>query len=156
MKAGRIAAIGTSLRLKNKFGSGYTVSVVVNEESKLPAVEKFVFSTFEEITESTPSSAVNGLKEKPEEEKTKEKSKSEKKKDEGSTASPSDKVELKSSAHNVATFKVPVTLGDYLPSFFEKLEEKRKKLGVQDFQLSMTTLEEVRSIPNQIFHLKCY
>jgi hypothetical protein len=42
-------------------------------------------------------------------------------------------------------FNIPRTMLPHLPAFFERLETVKQQLGVIDMQLSLTTLEEVRS-----------
>jgi len=196
MKGGRIAALGTSLRLKSKYGSGYTVSVVSEDsQKKMAKIEKFVFQSMEEIKKNSDASKTKAIVYESDEDepliednsddeangsskKKKKKNKSKKKNKEkekveqnGSTellkspsksTAPSEKsssshgskensstpeeVRLESAQHGVSTFKFPVSFANYLPSFFEKLEANGKKLGIHDFQLNMTTLEEVHHL----------
>jgi hypothetical protein len=142
MKGGRIAALGTSLRLKNRFGSGYTVSVIAKEE-KMPEVQSFIFNSFDR------SKAIAGADSQireVEDAEPKKKSKKHKPTTQDEThahGATSGKIELVSQVQSVSTFKIPLTFSDVLPSFFENLEAMKKKLGIRDFQLSMTTLEEV-------------
>jgi hypothetical protein len=45
MTRGRLKAIGTSLKLKNKFGDGYRVSMMVPRGSDVPSVKLMITST---------------------------------------------------------------------------------------------------------------
>lgn len=150
MKGGRIAALGTSLRLKNRFGSGYTVSVIAKEDS-MKQVQDFVFDSFD-ATKALRSAEENGSSAHVREvddadDAPKKKKKKPQKQDDAADAThavaSSGGVELVSQVQAVSTFKIPLNFASVLPDFFENLEGVKKKLGIKDFQLSMTTLEEV-------------
>jgi ABC-type multidrug transport system ATPase subunit len=42
MSQGRLKAVGRSIRLKNKFGSGYRISLVVSRGSRVPTVKQMI------------------------------------------------------------------------------------------------------------------
>jgi ATP-binding cassette subfamily A (ABC1) protein 1 len=139
MKGGRLASLGTSLRLKNKYGTGYTINVVAPKKS-LDLVSSFVLRHFEDTTNSKRSSQ--------EVRKRRTKKDTETLVEFGSNPSSPNKhneenVHLLGTSTNVASFKIPVRFNDQLPDFFEALESNKSKLGIKDFQISMTTLEEV-------------
>lgn len=46
MKGGRVATVGTSLRLKNRFGSGYSISIVAKSPENIPGISNFVTACF--------------------------------------------------------------------------------------------------------------
>jgi len=48
MKDGYLASIGTNLHLKNKYGSGYSISIL-SEESKLQGIKTFINSELKEL-----------------------------------------------------------------------------------------------------------
>jgi len=108
MKDGRLATVGTSIRLKNRFGTGYGIAVLGKSPSDVPAIKQFVLDEFK--TASKPIVI--------EDEEAKAKL-------------------------GVFQFEVPRSESKRLPSFFQKLEKSRDKIGARDFQVALSTLEEV-------------
>jgi ABC-type multidrug transport system ATPase subunit len=153
MKGGRLASIGTSLRLKNKYGTGYTINVVAPKKS-LDEITSFVLGHFKSVSSSMPAATANGTANGNGEVRKRKSKKNDtetlvalhektKKHHHKHGHDDENEVRLLSKSHNVASFKVPVRFNDALPDFFEALESNKTKLGIKDFQISMTTLEEV-------------
>ena len=128
MARGRVRAYGSSLRLKQKFGSGYQLSVAVVGSSVGGSSEKggAVAATTHANEEETAAlkasrvAVVEGLF-----------------KEHLGVAGPED------AGGAYIVFLVPKDAEDKLPSFLKMLEGKRKDLGITDIQISLTSLEEV-------------
>lgn len=122
MKEGRLATIGTSIRLKNRFGTGYGISILGNGPQDVPEIRKFVLGQFRNATTVPfpqppwPPSHLQPIVIE----------------DEAAKA-----------ALGVFQFEVPRTESKQLPAFFKLLEKNKKKIGVKDFQVTLATLEEV-------------
>eukprot|EP00003_Mantamonas_plastica_P027264 TRINITY_DN5807_c0_g1_i2.p1 TRINITY_DN5807_c0_g1~~TRINITY_DN5807_c0_g1_i2.p1 ORF type:complete len:496 (+),score=189.23 TRINITY_DN5807_c0_g1_i2:1108-2595(+) len=99
MSKGRLSCIGTSLHLKNKFGAGYSMTVLAKEES-MEDIKTFFKENLDGIE---PFSTNMGLLD-----------------------------------YNIDRPKLPK-----LPDFFQQLESNKQQLGIENVQISMTTLEEV-------------
>eukprot|EP00474_Spongospora_subterranea_P009421 CRZ09879.1 hypothetical protein [Spongospora subterranea] len=99
MHQGRFACLGNSLHLKQKYGSGYRITVLA-DRSKQQAIQNLF---------------INGLK--------------------GCT--------LMGVEEGGQKFNVPRECTEKLPDFFMDLENRRKEFGIDDIQLSLSTLEEV-------------
>jgi ABC-type multidrug transport system ATPase subunit len=107
MKEGRIATIGTSLHLKNKFGKGFDISIVTKDKNNIPNIKEFVTKNL--IHEEQCVAVFNE--------------------------------EL--SKLGVLKFNISRDHSALLPKFFRKLEKKKSSLGVADFQVNLSTLEQV-------------
>lgn len=122
MKDGYIAAVGTNLRLKNKFGTGYSVTILTEAE-KTQSVRQFVEQEFaERVAKDTnkKESIMDGVEE--------------------------EQFSLMSEMPGVLEYKIPSRYADTMSDFFEDIEKRRKEFGVHDVQLSLTTLEDVSHI----------
>ncbi|KAJ3446745.1 abc transporter a family member 1-related [Anaeramoeba flamelloides] len=97
--AGKLRCVGTSLHLKNKFGTGYRISMIVHE-GQIDNIKKVV-------EEQLPNCFFIG------------------------------------ESLVTLTIEVPREDTQQLPDFFGYLEQNKKDLGIQDFSVSLTTLEEV-------------
>ncbi len=124
MKDGYIAAVGTNLRLKNKFGTGYSVTIL-SEAEKTQAVREFVEKEFAERVahdaNNKKESIVDGVEE--------------------------EQFSLMSEMPGVLEYKIPSRYADTMSDFFENVEGRRKEFGIHDVQLSLTTLEDVSIAP---------
>ncbi|KAJ3451984.1 abc transporter a family member 1-related [Anaeramoeba flamelloides] len=97
--AGKLRCVGSSLHLKNKFGTGYRISIIA-KEGKISGVKKMVKKKFP-------------------------------------------KANFLGETITTITIEIPRKKNKQLPQFFEYLEENQKGLGISDFSVSLTTLEEV-------------
>ncbi|KAJ3429237.1 abc transporter a family member 1-related [Anaeramoeba flamelloides] len=97
--AGKLRCVGSSLHLKNKFGTGYRISIIA-EEGKIDGVKKMVKKKFQ-------------------------------------------KANFLGETITTITIEIPRRKNKALPQFFEYLEKNQKRLGISDFSVSLTTLEEV-------------
>lgn len=123
MKDGYIAAVGTNLRLKNKFGTGYSVTIL-SEPEKTQNVRQFVEEEFAERVANDAHNKKESMMEGVEEEQ----------------------FSLMSEMPGVLEYKIPSRYADTMSNFFEDIEKRRKEFGIHDVQLSLTTLEDVSNI----------
>lgn len=114
MARGRLRAFGSSLRLKQRFGSGYELSVAVAGTKSASSVNLSSMEGRERI-----DAVVKYFEE------------------ELGTGQP----EEGSGAYVV--FRVPKDKERMLSAFLNKLEYKKQELGITDVQISLTSLEEV-------------
>jgi hypothetical protein len=114
MKDGYMAAVGTNLRLKNKFGTGYSVTVL-SEAAGQANLRQFIESVFENRAKHEKDAMVAA----------------------------EDKFTLMSEMPGVLEYKIPSRYADTMSDFFEDIEARRKEFGIHDVQLSLTTLEDV-------------
>jgi len=120
MKDGYLAAVGTNLRLKNKFGTGYSVTILSDAE-RTQDVRNFVEQEFAERMANDANkkkSILDGVEE--------------------------EQFSLMSEMPGVLEYKIPSRYADTMSNFFEDIEGRRKEFGIHDVQLSLTTLEDVR------------
>jgi ABC-type multidrug transport system ATPase subunit/phosphodiesterase/alkaline phosphatase D-like protein len=122
MKDGYMAAVGTNLRLKNKFGTGYSVTVLSDPE-KGPEVRQFVESVFNNRAADEAKARKESLIAGP--------------------AVEEEQFTLMSEMPGVLEYKIPSRYADTMSDFFEDIEARRKEFGIHDVQLSLTTLEDV-------------
>ncbi len=118
MKDGYMAAVGTNLRLKNKFGTGYSVTILSDPAKGQASLRQFIESVFETRARREKESIVDGA---------------------------DDKFTLMSEMPGVLEYKIPSRYADTMSDFFEDIEARRKEFGIHDVQLSLTTLEDVRN-----------
>jgi ABC-type multidrug transport system ATPase subunit/phosphodiesterase/alkaline phosphatase D-like protein len=138
MKEGRIAALGTSIHLKNRYGAGYSIHIV-GDETKMEQVKEFVL---QELGKN--ESAEKKEKAAKKKRKTKTKTKAKKEKAEPITSTNNDvRIEFTSVVPGIINFRIPLVLTKKMAQFFKHIEEAKKDLHIEDVQLSMTTLEEV-------------
>jgi len=116
MKQGKFIAMGTTLHLKQKFGSGYRVSVIFEsslesgtskkqeELARLSAVAQSVITFVQQQISSA---------------------------------------KVISKVGNSVDFKMDQASGDKLPLLLAQLEANKLQFGISDIQLNLTTLEEV-------------
>jgi ABC-type multidrug transport system ATPase subunit len=126
MARGRVRAYGSSLRLKQRFGSGYQLAVAVSG------------GTAGGKDGGVANGNTNGNK----------KENAEVKKARVDAVTALFKRELGVSAPEAGTgaylvFLVPKSAENELPGFLRQLEERKNELGVTDIQISLTSLEEV-------------
>lgn len=132
MKGGLLASLGTSLRLKNKYGSGYTVSMVTDPKlGNTHQLQPFVEEHFKAADSAQSQQVIRRRKN------------VDPALEHANHTSSSEAVTQVSGGNNVVSFKIPQKFESNLPKFFESLEHNQRRLGVKDYQLSMTTLEEV-------------
>ncbi|XP_057868704.2 ABC transporter A family member 11 [Cryptomeria japonica] len=117
MARGKLRCIGTSVRLKSRFGAGYIVHVSLHEESK---------NNLQNVNNSLQGKG-NG----PQYEKLKHFFK--------------ERLNIEPKEENKAyiTFIIPREKEEQLTDFFAELENREEELGISDIQLSLATLEEV-------------
>lgn len=113
MARGRIRAIGSSIRLKQKFGAGYEVSVSVG------AAHASESSTDDMQNVKTDADAVKEF------------------------FRDSLGLSPKEENRAYITYLIPRNQEKALPGFLNKLESEQERLKITDIQLSLTTLEEV-------------
>ncbi|KAL4859820.1 ABC transporter A family member 2 [Chlorella vulgaris] len=113
MARGRVRAIGSALRLKQRFGSGYQLSVSVMPPRATPAAGA------EAAAVAANAAAVKALF----------------KSELG--------VEPADESRAYITFLVPKAGEHALPAFLHTLDARRQQLGVTDVQIGLTSLEEV-------------
>ena len=120
MKDGYMAAVGTNLRLKNKFGTGYSVTILSDPEKGQANLRQFIESAFESRAKSESAQTIlEGAEE---------------------------KFILMSEMPGVLEYKIPSRYADSMSNFFEDIEARRKEFGIHDIQLNLTTLEDVRAL----------
>ncbi|KAK1298423.1 ABC transporter A family member 2 [Acorus calamus] len=115
MAKGKLRCIGTSIRLKSKFGTGYITNV------------SFLGNT----PGQTPNNYSNGIPNEPHLEPVKEFFKN--------------RLGVVPKEENKAflTFVIPHEKEGLLTEFFAELQDRERELGISDIQLGLTTLEEV-------------
>uniref|UniRef100_A0A0D6QSR9 ABC transporter domain-containing protein n=1 Tax=Araucaria cunninghamii TaxID=56994 RepID=A0A0D6QSR9_ARACU len=119
MARGKLRCIGTSIRLKSRFGAGYVVHVSMEKES--------VQNNFLQNGNNSLEGEVDGLKY----EKVK--------------CFFRERLSIQPKEENKAyiTFIIPREKEEQLTAFFEELQNMEEELGISDIQLSLATLEEV-------------
>eukprot|EP01018_Ginkgo_biloba_P024056 Gb_37633 [translate_table: standard] len=119
MARGKLRCIGTSIRLKSRFGTGYVVNVSVHKES--------VGNIFLQNGYNSLQSEGSGLESEPVKHFFKDRL----------------NVEPKEENKAYITFIIPREKEQQLTDFFAELQDREKELGISDVQLSLATLEEV-------------
>ena len=114
MARGSVRAYGSSLRLKQRFGSGYQLAIAVNGGRKGEKKE-----TSEQLLKERSAALAAVFKEKLD----------------------VDAPETGPGAYLV--FLVPKSAQHELPAFLQRLESRRDELSIADIQISLTSLEEV-------------
>ena len=104
MSAGKLRCCGSSLFLKSRYGVGYYLTMVTNQD---PSIIRNV----EKIEEFVRAS-VNGSK-------------------------------LMMDANREITFQLPVSSTSQFVQFFDQLDSRLEELGLENYSISATTLEEV-------------
>lgn len=133
MARGWIKAFGTSLRLKQRFGSGYHLSVAISdattplEESKKP-VDKTNHGVREVCTDVSMEDRRNRILQFFEERLN---------------IAPYEERGTFFSQSSYLIFSIPNEKVRFLPDFLEELELKRAELYISDVQISLTSLEDV-------------
>ncbi len=122
MARGRVRAYGSSLRLKQRFGSGYQLAVAI---------------TGGDVKEGVTTTATTTKKENEEVKKARVNAVTALFKSELGVNAP----EAGTGAYLV--FLVPKSAENDLPGFLRQLEDRKSELGVTDIQISLTSLEEV-------------
>lgn len=125
MARGRLRALGSSLRLKQRFGSGYQIAVSTASSSSNPSTA--------ELEDVAASPAMAGS------------STAHIKRNNAVKAFFRAELGLETSEESRAyvQFLVPHTLESRLAGFLAKLEAASPELGICDIQMSLTSLEEV-------------
>ena len=122
---GRLRCFGSPLRLKNKFGSGYRISV-----SATPTLSSSGSSTqLDSLTRSGSSAALAAL--------------SARNAPLHAFFKSSLGLEVGEEAGAYSTFVIPRSLDGQVGPFLKELLGRREKLGLTDVQMSQTTLEQV-------------
>ncbi|KAI4336023.1 hypothetical protein L6164_014601 [Bauhinia variegata] len=114
MAKGRLRCIGTSIRLKSRFGTGFIANISFygnNTGPSPPANEDAVSTTYREAVKQF---FKNHLDVVPKEEN-----------------------------NGFLTFVIPHDRERLLTDFFDELQDKKDEFGISDIQLGLTTLEEV-------------
>ncbi|GMJ04964.1 A. THALIANA ABC2 HOMOLOG 1, ABC2 homolog 1, ATP-binding cassette A2 [Hibiscus trionum] len=114
MVKGRLSCLGTSIRLKSRFGTGFiaNVSFTGSNNGHSPPNGDAVDTTYQQ--DSVKRFFKDHLD-----------------------------VEPKEENQNYLTFIIPHDREKLLTKFFKELEEREQELGIADIQLGLTTLEEV-------------
>ncbi|KAK9040034.1 hypothetical protein V6N11_015214 [Hibiscus sabdariffa] len=114
MVKGRLSCLGTSIRLKSRFGTGFiaNVSFTGSNNGHSPSNGEAVDTTYQQ--ESVKRFFKDHLD-----------------------------VEPKEQNQNYLTFIIPHDREKLLTKFFKELEEREQEFGIADIQLGLTTLEEV-------------
>jgi hypothetical protein len=140
MKGGLLASLGTALRMKSKYGTGYTVSFVTDgNPKKLRQLKNFVEDEFH--VDDSEIEAVQS-------QKLRRRNKGaaaaeDEEKEKISSHTNSERIQEISHVDDIVSYKIPQKYDSELPHFFKAIERRQAELGVKDYQLSMTTLEEV-------------
>ncbi|PSC73682.1 ABC transporter A family member 2 [Micractinium conductrix] len=134
MARGRLRAIGSSLRLKQRFGSGYQLSVSVRPPG-MPRTASMPDSTLADGGVSINGVSVNGGSVRGAVPGAAAALKRLFKEDLG--------VEPTDESKAYITFLVPKAREPQLPAFLQQLDDKRQQLGITDVQICLTSLEEV-------------
>ncbi|OIW17017.1 hypothetical protein TanjilG_00177 [Lupinus angustifolius] len=113
MAKGRLRCIGTSIRLKSRFGSGFiaNISFYGNNVDHSPADEYAVSTTHREAVKQFFKNRLN--------------------------------VKPKEESNKFLTFVIPHDREELLMNFFAELQYREVEFGISDIQLGLTTLEEV-------------
>lgn len=119
MKAGRIRALGTPLGLKNKFGTGYNVTVMA-PPGKLGSAKTFLLHYFKDLRKKLASKMKETVKSNSKK-STKKKASSGNSKDD--VTLPESLVSIFEERPTYITFKCDTITTDYLYAFFTKLEK---------------------------------
>eukprot|EP00210_Caulerpa_lentillifera_P000918 g888.t1 len=114
MAKGNVRAIGSSIRLKQRFGAGYSISVSVDSSSSSSSNQTNKDSTLDALSMSVKAFFMESLGVVPREEN-----------------------------RAYITFLVPRDKEPLLPRFLQELENRQQELRIGDIHLSLTTLEEV-------------
>ncbi|XP_020596735.1 ABC transporter A family member 2-like [Phalaenopsis equestris] len=116
MAKGRLRCLGTSIRLKSKFGTGYiaNISFVGGVPGQTTPVDAELDATHERKAQLVKHFFKHHLD-----------------------------VEAKDENKSFLTFVIPREKEKLLPDFFAELEDREDELGISDIQLGLTTLEEV-------------
>ena len=117
MKDGRLQCCGSELFLKNRFGLGYNLTIVLNANHKLSSAENSVENCSSETSDRNQILAF--LRE----------------------FIPGTEL-VRKSAREI-TFRFPQGLEGSFPDVFDSLESARDRLGIGAYGISNTTLEEV-------------
>jgi len=133
MARGKVRAYGSSLRLKQRFGSGYQLAVAINGGDN----NNNNNNTGMDHKEPPSNHSIHTKKENIELKKARI-----------DTVTALFKSELGVQAPEAGTgayliFLVPKSVENELPGFLRQLEERKNELGVSDIQISLTSLEEV-------------
>lgn len=176
MKGGRLAALGSSLHLKRKFGDGYHVTIL-SQPPMQDALNEHVHDFFEEKPLGSAGSSSNSdVHELPAAKNANGNDSDEFVSANGSAPSSSKSKSKKSSSKNVevlldsaprtsvaphdhgesdttvkrvmqdgmvSQYQIPLAYHAHLPEFFRSLDANKKKYGIADVQLAMTSLEDV-------------
>ncbi|XP_057952553.1 ABC transporter A family member 2-like [Malania oleifera] len=113
MAKGRLRCIGTSIRLKSRFGTGFIANVSITGSANMQSTpnESETITTHHEAVKQFFKSRLNVL--------PKEENKA------------------------FLTFVIPHEKEALLTNFFAELQDRQAEFGIADIQLSLTTLEEV-------------
>ncbi|KAL5544418.1 hypothetical protein UlMin_008202 [Ulmus minor] len=113
MAKGRLRCIGTSIRLKSRFGTGFIANVSFNDNGngQNPPNRKGVDTTLHEDVKQFFKQRLN--------------------------------VSPKEESKSFLTFVIPHDREELLSNFFAELEDREGEFGISDIQLGLTTLEEV-------------
>ncbi|KAJ7956358.1 ABC transporter A family member 2 [Quillaja saponaria] len=113
MAKGRLRCIGTAIRLKSRFGSGFVahVSFSGNNTGQSPPNEDAISRTHSEAVKQFFKDHLNVI---PKEEN-----------------------------NAFLTFVIPHDRESHMTNFFEELQDREREFGISDIQLGLTTLEEV-------------
>lgn len=116
MAKGRLRCIGTSIRLKSKFGTGYiaNISFTGNTPGQIPHTDAELETTYVPKAQQVKVFFKNHLD-----------------------------VEPKEEHKSFLTFVIPHDKEKLLPDFFTELQNREDEFGISDIQLGLTTLEEV-------------
>lgn len=131
MKKGKFITLGTSLALKNRFGSGYRISIVC-EPLALPAASPGRKSP---SPTGSPTTGQRALQQKRLDSQLSDV--------EAFVISEIATASVAQRSSNTTEIKVPNTAASQLPSMLAKLEERKATFGISDIQMNLTTLEEV-------------
>uniref|UniRef100_A0A2N9H3Q6 ABC transporter domain-containing protein n=1 Tax=Fagus sylvatica TaxID=28930 RepID=A0A2N9H3Q6_FAGSY len=113
MAKGRLRCIGTSIRLKSRFGTGFIANVSFSRSNagQAPPTEDTVTKTHHEAVKPFFKHHLN--------------------------------IEPKVENEAFLTFVIPHDRESLLRKFFKELEERKKEFGISDIQIGLTTLDDV-------------
>eukprot|EP00253_Pinus_taeda_P023624 PITA_23624 len=119
MARGKLRCIGTSVRLKSRFGTGFVVNVTVQKETRRDSLLQDASDSLQIEDSRHQSDPVKHF--------FRERL----------------NVEPKEENNAYITFIIPREKEEQLTDFFAEMQDREEELGITDIQLSLATLEEV-------------